>query len=64
MSSLHPQQQHVGDFTDAVQAMCPSLEVLRMTEPADIFPAYEKALLRQDGRSTILVEYGDYYGEK
>jgi pyruvate/2-oxoglutarate/acetoin dehydrogenase E1 component len=61
---LHPQQQHVGDFTNAVQAMCPSLEVIRMAEPADIFPAYEKALLREDGRSTILVEYGDYYGEK
>jgi len=36
----------------------------RLEEPYEIFPAYEKALLRDDGRSTILVEYGDYYGEK
>jgi hypothetical protein len=26
--------------------------------------AYERALLRDDNRSTILVEYGDYYSEK
>lgn len=61
---LHPQFQHVGDFTDAFRAMCSTIEVIRMEEPEDIFPAYEKALLRDDGRSTILVEYGDYYGEK
>ncbi len=61
---LHPQFQHVGDFTDAIRAMCTTIEVIRVDEPADIFPAYEKALLRDDGRSTIVVEYGDYYGEK
>jgi pyruvate/2-oxoglutarate/acetoin dehydrogenase E1 component len=61
---LHPQHQHVGDFTAAVQAMCTNIEVIRLDEPADVFPAYQKALLRDDGRSTIVVEYGDYYGEK
>ena len=61
---LHPQSQHVGDFTDAIQAMCTTIEVIRLEEPGDVFPAYEKALLRDDCRSTILVEYGDYYGEK
>jgi len=61
---LHPQHQHVGDFTDAIRAMCSTIEVIRLEEPKDIFPAYERALLRDDGRSTIVVEYGDYYGEK
>lgn len=61
---LHPQHQHVGDYTEALRAMCSTIEVIRLEEPADIFPAYERALLRDDGRSTILVEYGDYYGEK
>lgn len=61
---LHPQSQHVGDFTDAIQSMCTTIEVIRLEEPEDIFPAYEKALLRDDARSTILVEYGDFYGEK
>lgn len=61
---LHPQQQHVGDFTEAIRSMCTTIEVIRVDEPADIFPAYQKALLREDGRSTIVVEYGDYYSEK
>ena len=61
---LHPQHQHVGDYTEALRAMCSTIEIIRLEEPSDIFPAYERALLREDGRSTILVEYGDYYSEK
>lgn len=61
---LHPQHQHVGDFTDAFKLMCANIEVIRLEEPEDIFPAYDKALTRTDGKSTILVEYGDYYNEK
>ena len=61
---LHPQYQHIGDFTSEIRAMCTTIEVIRLDEPADVFPAYERALLRDDGRSTIVVEHGDYYGEK
>ena len=61
---LHPQQQHVGDFTDALRSMCSTIEVIRLDEPEQIFPAYERALLRDDGRSTLIVEHGDYYQEK
>jgi pyruvate/2-oxoglutarate/acetoin dehydrogenase E1 component len=61
---LHPQFQHVGDFTDAFRLMCKTIEVIRLDEPEMIFPAYEKALTRTDGKSTIIVEYGDYYNEK
>jgi pyruvate/2-oxoglutarate/acetoin dehydrogenase E1 component len=61
---LHPQQQHVGDYTEALRSMCTTIEIIRLDEPEDIFPAYERALLRDDGRSTLIVEYGDYYGEK
>jgi pyruvate/2-oxoglutarate/acetoin dehydrogenase E1 component len=61
---LHPQHQHVGDFTDAFRLMCKTIEVIRLDEPEQIFPAYKKALEREDGRSTIIVEYGDYYNEK
>jgi len=61
---LHPQFQHVGDFTESLRLMCTTVEVVRLDEPRQIFPAYERALLRDDGRSTLLVEWGDYYGEK
>ena len=61
---LHPQFQHVGDFTDAFRLMCQNIEVIRLEESQDIFPAYQRALEREDGKSTIVVEYGDYYSEK
>ena len=61
---LHPQFQHIGDFTEAVQKMCTTIEVLKLENPDQIFPAYKKAFNRKDGVSTILVEYGDYYNEK
>jgi len=61
---LHPQHQHIGDFTDAVRKMCSTIDVISLNKAEDIFPAYEKALNRKDGRNTILVEFGDYYNEK
>lgn len=61
---LHPQCQHVGDFTDAFRLMVKNIEVIRLDEPEQIFPAYEKALTRTDGKSTIIVEFGDYYDAK
>jgi pyruvate/2-oxoglutarate/acetoin dehydrogenase E1 component len=61
---LHPQAQHVGDFTDGLRLMTKNIEIIRLEEPEEIFPAYEKAYLRTDGKSTLIVEYGDYYGEK
>lgn len=61
---LHPQHQHVGDFTEAFRLMCPHIDVVRLDESDQIFPAYRNALERSDGRSTLLVEHGDYYNEK
>ena len=61
---LHPQHQHVGDYTEAFRLMCKNIEVIRLDEPEQVFPAYQQALERADGRSTLLVEYGDYYNEK
>jgi len=61
---LHPQYQHVGDFTDAVRKMCSNIEVIKLNETKDIFLAYKKALERKDGNSTIIVKYDDYYNEE
>jgi pyruvate/2-oxoglutarate/acetoin dehydrogenase E1 component len=61
---LHPGHQHIGDYTDAYKKMLNNVEIIRLEDPKDIFPAYEKAHTRTDGKSTILVEYGDYYNEK
>ena len=61
---LNPQVQHTGDFTELFRGMLRHTEVIRCEEPEDIYPAYYKAYNRTDGKSTIVVEYGDYYGEK
>ncbi len=61
---LHPQHQHIGDFTESIKKMCSTIDIIKLNEAEDIFPAYEKALNRQDGKSTLLVEFGDYYNEK
>ena len=61
---LHPQYQHVGDFTSQIKKMCKNINVVKLSNPNQIFKEYKKALNRKDGLSTILVEYGDYYNEK
>jgi len=61
---LHPQYQHIGDFSSAIQKMCTTIEVVKLSNPKDIFPSYKKAYERNDGKNTIIVEYGDYYNEK
>ena len=61
---LHPQFQHVGDFSEAIQKMCTTIEVIKLEEPNQIFESYKKAYERKDGFNTILVEYGDFYNEK
>ena len=44
--------------------MCKNLEVIKLSDPNKIFNSYKKAYERKDGKSTILVEYGDYYNSK
>ena len=61
---LHPQHQHIGDFTESIEKMCTTIDIIKLIEPEDVFPAYEKAFNRKDGRNTIIVEYGDFYSEK
>tara|TARA_B100000787_G_scaffold46708_1_gene33508 strand:+ start:109 stop:648 length:540 start_codon:yes stop_codon:yes gene_type:complete len=61
---LHPQYQHIGDFSSAIKKMCSTIDVIKLNDPNKIFSSYKKAYERKDGKNTILVEYGDYYSEK
>lgn len=57
--------QHSSDFTAAFRSLLTNNVVVEdLTEPEMIFPAYKQALEREDGKSTLLVEYGDFYNEK
>ena len=59
---MHPQSQHISDFTKAVSLMTDSIVVVKLDQPNQIFNEYKKALKRK--KSSIIVEYGDYYNEK
>lgn len=61
---LHPQHQHIADFTAGFKAMCDWVDIIRLDEPYQIFEAYKYAYERTDNRPTILVEWSDYYNEK
>jgi len=56
---VDPQCQHKGNFTEAFRSMTKNINVVELIRPSDILYQYEKALNRDDGISTILVEYGD-----
>lgn len=56
--------QHSGNFTEGLRQMLDNVVVEDLTEPEMIFPAYKQALERTDGKSTVLIEYGDFYNEK
>ena len=44
--------------------MCQNIEIIQLKNPKDIVKSYLKALNRKDGKSTLLVEFGDYYNLK
>jgi len=55
--------QHTQDHTDAFKKLLSHIDVIRLEEKDQIFSAYQKALMRQDGRPTLLIEYGEYYNQ-
>jgi len=61
---IDPQCQHKGNFSSAFRSMCKTIDIIELNEPEEIVPAYLKALNREDGRSTILVEFADYSKKK
>lgn len=63
VNPLHPGPQHTGDFTEAFRLMCPNLNIVRLDSTKMVIPEYEKALLREDGVSTMLIEWSDKYSE-
>jgi hypothetical protein len=61
---LHPSFQHVGNFSKEFASMCKNIDFIDLKETKDIFPSYKKAYNRKDNKTTVLIEYGDFYNEK
>ncbi len=56
--------QHTQDHTLAFKNLLTDINVVLLNEPEEIFPAFENAYTREDSKSTLLIEWGDYYNEK
>lgn len=56
---LDPGPQHIGDYTDAIEAMLSTVKVVRLTNHEMITPEYKAALDRVG--STLLVEWVELY---
>jgi len=63
ITTLDPGPQHKGDFTEAFKIMCQNINVVRLDSADMIFPSYKKALERDDGVSTLMIEWSDKYYE-
>jgi pyruvate/2-oxoglutarate/acetoin dehydrogenase E1 component len=61
---VHPGHQHVGNYAQALRRMFAEIEVVELDEPADIFPAYERALTQVNGKPMLLIEHGNHYQDK
>jgi len=61
---LFPGHQHVGNMSEAFRLMLTNVDIIELHEPNDVYPAYQHAYQRTDNKSTLLVEFGDYYSEK
>lgn len=61
---VHPGHQHVGDYTEGLSKIFKNIEVIRLENPEDIFPAYQKALDPSNLKSYLMIEVGNYYNEK
>tara|TARA_R110000796_G_scaffold120927_3_gene235066 strand:+ start:1896 stop:2432 length:537 start_codon:yes stop_codon:yes gene_type:complete len=56
--------QHTQNHTEALRLMLTDVNVIELIEPEQIFPAFKEAYEREDGKPTLLVEHGQFYGTK
>ncbi len=56
--------QHTQDFTKMFKNILKEINVVLLKEPSQIFGEFKKSLLRKDGKSSLIIEYGKYYNSK
>ena len=54
--------QHTQNHAEAFKNMLTEVDVVLLEEPEQIFPAFKKAY--EGDKSSLIIEYGDYYGQK
>jgi pyruvate dehydrogenase E1 component beta subunit len=58
---LDPGHQHKQNFTQAFKSSCENINVVELVHSHKVFDTYRKALDREDGISTLIIEHGDLY---
>ena len=61
---VHPGHQHIGNYAEGFRKMFSHIDVVELDTAEQIFPAYEYAFNRTDGKSTLIIEHGNYYNEE
>ena len=61
---VHPGHQHIGNYAQAFRNLFVHIDVVELNNAEDIFPTYKKALERNDGKSTLIIEHGNFYNEE
>tara|TARA_B110000438_G_scaffold298052_1_gene345502 strand:- start:398 stop:904 length:507 start_codon:yes stop_codon:yes gene_type:complete len=56
--------QHTQDHTTAFKNLLTDINVVLLNEPEEILTAFQLAYNREDNKSTLIIEWGDYYNEK
>ncbi len=55
--------QHTQDHTEAFKHLLTNVDVVVLENKEDIFPTFKKALEREDNKSTLIIEFGEYYNQ-
>tara|TARA_A100001515_G_scaffold139778_1_gene134755 strand:+ start:237 stop:770 length:534 start_codon:yes stop_codon:yes gene_type:complete len=55
--------QHTQNHTEAFKHLLSNIDVVVLEDKKDIFPAFKKAFEREDSKSTLIIEYGEYYNQ-
>jgi len=61
---VHPGHQHIDNYAQSFRRFFEWIEVVELDNAEDIFPAYKNALERTDGKSTLIIEHGNFYNEE
>ena len=56
--------QHTQDYSKVFKSILTEINVVELNSPKSIFKEFYKAYNRKDGKSSLMIEHGDYYNKK
>ena len=56
--------QHTQDYSKIFKNILTEVDVCLLKNPKDIFKTFKNAYERKDSKSSLIIEYGDYYNKR